>query len=73
MDRKYLNTLIQVFRGGPAGVDSLAAAIAEERDTLEDVIEPFLIQEGFIQRTARGRIATDQAYAHLTLSQEKKS
>ncbi len=73
MDRKYLSTLIQAFRGGPAGVDSLAAAIAEERGTIEDVIEPFLIQEGFVQRTARGRIATDQAYLHLGIQQEDKS
>ena len=70
MDRKYLTTLIQSFRGGPAGVDSLAASIAEERGTIEDVIEPFLIQEGFVQRTARGRIATDRAYQHLGLQQE---
>lgn len=68
MDRKYLTTLIQQFHGGPAGIDSLAAAIAEERGTIEDVIEPFLIQEGFIQRTARGRQATDLAYLHLQLA-----
>lgn len=67
MDRKYLNTLIQNFKGGPAGIDSIAAAIAEERTTLEDVIEPFLIQEGFIKRTARGREASDLAYIHLHL------
>jgi len=73
MDRKYLSTLIQAFRGGPAGADSLAAAIAEERGTIEDVIEPYLIQEGFVQRTARGRIATDQAYLHLGIQQEEKS
>ena len=73
MDRKYLSTLIQAFRGGPAGVDSLAAAIGEERGTIEDVIEPYLIQEGFVQRTARGRIATDQAYFHLGIQQEEKS
>lgn len=71
MDRKYLTTLIQAFRGGPAGIDSLAAAIAEERGTIEDVIEPFLIQEGFVQRTARGRIATDTAYQHLAIAQDK--
>jgi len=73
MDRKYLSILIQAFHGGPAGVESLAAAIAEERGTIEDVIEPFLIQEGFVQRTARGRIATDQAYQHLGLQQETES
>lgn len=67
MDRKYLLTLIQHFDGGPVGIDSIAAAIAEERGTLEDVIEPFLIQEGFIKRTARGRQASDLAYLHLEM------
>lgn len=65
MDRKYLTTLIQLFDGGPAGIESIAAAIAEERGTIEDVIEPFLIQEGFVKRTARGRQATDLAYEHM--------
>jgi len=65
MDRKYLLTLIQLFNGGPTGIESIAAAIAEERGTIEDVIEPFLIQEGFIKRTARGRQATDLAYQHI--------
>src|SRR3990167_4542377 len=67
MDRKYLMALIQHFEGGPAGIESIAAAIAEERGTIEDVIEPFLIQEGFVKRTARGRQASDLAYAHLGL------
>jgi Holliday junction DNA helicase RuvB len=67
MDRKYLTTLIQHFDGGPVGIESIAAAIAEERGTIEDVIEPFLIQEGFIKRTARGRQATDMSYVHLGL------
>lgn len=67
MDRKYLAVLIQSFDGGPAGIESIAAAIAEERSTIEDVIEPFLIQEGFVKRTARGRQATNLAYAHLGL------
>jgi len=67
MDRKLLLTLIEKFDGGPVGVDSLAAAIGEERDTIEDVIEPFLIQQGFIQRTARGRQATKQTYTHFDL------
>ncbi|MCX7120631.1 MAG: Holliday junction branch migration DNA helicase RuvB [Gammaproteobacteria bacterium] len=67
MDRKYLTTLIQSFDGGPAGIESIAAAIAEERSTIEDVIEPFLIQEGFVKRTARGRQATDLAYQHMGL------
>jgi len=67
MDRKFLLTLIEKFNGGPAGIDSIAAAISEERDTLEDVIEPFLIQEGFILRTPRGRIVTPRAYTHFGL------
>ncbi len=65
MDRKLLEAIIHKFNGGPVGVDNLAAAIGEERDTIEDVLEPYLIQQGFLQRTARGRIATPQAYLHL--------
>jgi len=65
MDSKLLATLIDKFNGGPAGLDTLAAAIAEERDSIEDVIEPFLLQEGLINRTPRGRVATPLAYAHL--------
>jgi len=67
MDRKLLLALIEKFDGGPVGVDSLAAAIGEERGTIEDVIEPFLIQRGFMVRTARGRLATKQAYLHFGL------
>lgn len=65
MDRKLLITLIDHYNGGPAGLDTLAASIAEERDTIEDVLEPYLMQEGLISRTPRGRIATPIAYAHL--------
>ena len=65
LDRKLLSTIIEKFDGGPVGIDSLAAAIGEERGTLEDVIEPFLIQQGFLMRTARGRVATRQAYVHF--------
>lgn len=65
MDRKLLLALIDKFSGGPVGIDSLAAAISEERGTIEDVIEPFLIQQGFIMRTPRGRIATKHAYLHF--------
>ena len=68
MDRMLLGTLIKKFEGGPVGIGNLAAAIGEERDTLEDVVEPFLIQEGFLQRTARGRVATRLAYEHFGLS-----
>lgn len=65
MDRTILLTLIDKFDGGPVGIDSLSAAIGEERSTIEDVYEPFLIQEGYLQRTARGRIATRRAYEHF--------
>jgi holliday junction DNA helicase RuvB len=68
MDRRLLLTVIEKFDGGPVGVDSLAAAIGEERGTLEDVVEPYLIQEGFLQRTSRGRIATRSAYEHFSIA-----
>lgn len=68
LDRKLLVAIIDKFDGGPVGVDNLAAAIGEERGTIEDVLEPFLIQEGFIMRTPRGRIATKRAYLHLGLT-----
>lgn len=65
MDRKLLLAIIEKFMGGPVGLDNLAAAIGEERDTIEDVIEPFLIQQGFLQRTPRGRIASQRAFLHF--------
>jgi len=65
MDRKLLTAIIEKFDGGPVGLDNLAAAIGEEKDTIEDVIEPFLIQQGFLQRTPRGRIASQRAYQHF--------
>ncbi len=65
MDRKLLEAILFKFNGGPVGLDNLAAAIGEERDTIEDVLEPYLIQQGFLQRTPRGRIATPSAYAHF--------
>jgi len=71
MDRKLLLAIIEKFDGGPVGVDSLAAAIGEERGTIEDVLEPFLIQQGFLKRTARGRMATHTAYRHFGLSVPK--
>ena len=67
MDRKLLLTIIEKFDGGPVGVESLSASLGEERGTIEDVIEPFLIQQGFINRTARGRVATRMAYHHFGL------
>mgnify|MGYP000365561876 CR=1 FL=1 len=71
MDRKYLLAIIEKFMGGPVGLDNLAAAIGEEKETIEDVIEPFLIQQGFIQRTPRGRLVSDIAYLHFGLTPEK--
>lgn len=67
MDRRMLMTMIEKFDGGPVGIDSLAAAISEERDTIEDVLEPYLIQQGFIMRTPRGRVVTQHAYRHFGL------
>jgi len=73
MDRKLLLAILQKFDGGPVGVDSLAAAIGEERDTIEDVLEPYLIQQGFMMRTPRGRVATRNAWLHFGLDVPKKS
>jgi len=67
LDRKLLSTIIEKFDGGPVGIESLSAAVGEERGTLEDVIEPFLIQQGFLMRTSRGRVATRNAYLHFGL------
>ena len=68
MDRRLLQTIIEKFDGGPVGVESLSAAIGEERGTIEDVLEPYLIQQGFMMRTARGRVATRNAYLHFGLT-----
>lgn len=67
MDKKLLKAIIEKFMGGPVGLDNIAAAIGEERETIEDVLEPFLIQQGFLQRTPRGRIVTDKAYQHFNI------
>ena len=72
LDRRMLQTIIDNFEGGPVGVESLAAALSEERGTLEDVIEPYLIQQGYLVRTARGRMVTHKAYAHLGLKGPKR-
>jgi Holliday junction DNA helicase RuvB len=72
MDRKLLEAIIDKFGGGPVGVENLAAAIGEERDTIEDVLEPFLIQQGYLQRTSRGRVATALAYGHLGLAPPRR-
>jgi holliday junction DNA helicase RuvB len=67
MDRRLLLALIERFDGGPAGIDSLAASLGESRDTLEDIIEPYLIQQGFLERTPRGRVAGRRTYEHFGL------
>ncbi len=69
LDRLVLQVLVEKFAGGPVGLDTLAASLSEEKDTLTDVVEPFLLQEGFIQRTPQGRVATDRTYAHLGKTQ----
>ncbi len=71
MDHRYLLTLIEKFSGGPVGIDTMAAAISEERGTIEDMIEPYLIQQGYIMRTARGRVATKHAYKHFDIEMPK--
>ncbi|RUO19686.1 Holliday junction branch migration DNA helicase RuvB [Aliidiomarina iranensis] len=72
MDRKLLKAIIEKFMGGPVGLENLAAAIGEEKDTIEDVLEPYLIQQGYVQRTPRGRIATNHAYNHFGLTKTEK-
>jgi Holliday junction DNA helicase RuvB len=68
MDRRLLQTIIEKFDGGPVGIESIAAAVGEERGTIEDVLEPYLIQQGYLMRTARGRVATKNAFLHLGLT-----
>jgi Holliday junction DNA helicase RuvB len=72
MDRKLLLAVIEKFSGGPVGIENLAAAIGEERDTIEDVLEPYLIQQGYLQRTSRGRVATVAAYRHFGLAEPQR-
>ncbi|MGR6840096.1 Holliday junction branch migration DNA helicase RuvB [Aliivibrio wodanis] len=72
MDRKLLLAIMEKFDGGPVGLDNVAAAIGEERDTIEDVIEPYLIQQGYLQRTPRGRIVSDRAYLHFGIDKPDK-
>ncbi|WP_107879182.1 Holliday junction branch migration DNA helicase RuvB [Neisseria animaloris] len=71
MDRKFLEAVIYKFSGGPVGLENIAAAIGESTDTIEDVIEPYLIQQGFLQRTPRGRMATERSYLHFGVSMDK--
>ena len=71
MDRRYLRAIAEHYAGGPVGVETMAAVLSEQRDVIEDVIEPYLIQQGFLQRTPRGRMLTSQAYGHLGLAAPK--
>ena len=71
MDRKFLEAILHKFSGGPVGLENVAAAIGESTDTIEDVIEPYLIQQGFLQRTPRGRMATERSYLHFGLKFDK--
>jgi Holliday junction DNA helicase RuvB len=72
MDRMFLRTVMEKFGGGPVGLNNIAVAIGEDEDTIEDMIEPFLIQIGFLQRTPRGRVATGAAYLHLGLAEPSR-
>ena len=72
MDRKYLRTIIELHKGGPAGIEAIAASLGEDRDTLEDVVEPYLLKKGFIVRTSRGRVSTETAYQHLNIPYDKE-
>ncbi|MDR2464488.1 MAG: Holliday junction branch migration DNA helicase RuvB [Holosporales bacterium] len=71
-DVRYMRIIAEYYKGGPAGIETIAAAMAEDRDTIEDMIEPYLLQQGFVQRTARGRIITDLAYNHLRIDKDAK-
>jgi len=73
LDRRYLKVLMELFKGGPAGIEALAASLSEDRSTLEETIEPFLLKEGFIIRSPRGRMATEVAYQHFGLPTPKRS
>ena len=69
MDRRYLSNIAQNYAGGPVGIETIAAALSEPRDAIEEIIEPFLIQKGFLQRTPRGRLLTSHAFRHLGLAE----
>ena len=71
LDRKYLTSLIKLHGGGPAGIESIAASLSEDKGTLEDVVEPYLLEKGFIIRTPKGRVATEISYNHLNISYDR--
>ena len=73
VDRMLLSAIVEKFSGGPVGLETLAAAVSEDTETIEDVYEPYLLQEGFLQRTPRGRVATERAYAHLGLTPPQRA
>ena len=73
MDRRYLDMVAVNFRGGPVGIETIAAALSEPRDAIEDIIEPFLLQQGFLQRTPRGRVLTPNAFRHLGLKEPARA
>ena len=68
LDRRYMSCIAESFGGGPVGIDTIAAALSEPRDAIEEIVEPFLIQQGFVQRTPRGRLLTPHAFKHLGLA-----
>jgi Holliday junction DNA helicase RuvB len=72
MDRRYLTIIAMNYGGGPVGIETIAAALSEPRDAIEDIIEPFLIQRGFVQRTPRGRLLTGPAFKHLGLAEPRR-
>jgi Holliday junction DNA helicase RuvB len=72
MDRKYLTMIASSFNGGPVGIETIAAALSEPRDAIEDIIEPFLIQKGFVQRTPRGRMLTPHAFRHMGFPEPRR-
>jgi Holliday junction DNA helicase RuvB len=73
VDRRVLRAIIEKYRGGPVGLNTIAASISEEPDTIMDVVEPYLLQLGFLDRTPQGRVATESAYRHLGIDYDKKS
>ncbi len=72
LDRKYISSIVDVHKGGPVGIEAIAATLGEDKDTLEDVVEPYLLKKGFIKRTPRGRVVTEKAYKHLNLPIQKE-